>query len=71
MRLWHVLWAFLNGKALFIADEIMQIKLRSLTIWMVGERGVLDYSKHNLYSTNVGGLFTIEEHVYEAFFFSE
>lgn len=45
-----MLWAFLNGKALFIADEIMQIKLRSLTIRMVGERGVLYYSKHNLYS---------------------
>lgn len=41
---------FLTGKPFFIADEIMQIKLRSLTIWMVGERGVLDYSKHNLYS---------------------
>ena len=45
-----MLWAFLNGKAFFIADEFMQIKLRSLTIRMVGERGVLDYSKHNLYS---------------------
>lgn len=66
-----MLWAFLNGKALFIADEIMQIKQRSLTIRMVGERGVLYYSKHNLYSTNVEGLFTVEEHVYEAFFFSE
>lgn len=42
-----MLWAFLNGKALFIADEIMQIKLRSLTIGMVGERGVLYYSKLN------------------------
>lgn len=62
---------FLTGKPFFIADEFMQIKLRSLTIWVVGERGVLDYSKHNLYSTNVGGLFTIEEHAYEAFFFSE
>lgn len=66
-----MLWAFLNGKALFIADEFMQIKLRSLTIWMVGERGVLDYSKHNLYSTNIEGLFTIEKYTYEAFFFSE
>ena len=62
---------FLTGKPFFIADEFMQIKLRSLTIWMVGERGVLYYSKHNLYYTNVGGLFTIEEHAYEAFFFSE
>lgn len=62
---------FLTGKPFFIADEIMQIKLRSLTIRMVGERGVLYYSKHNLYSTNVEGLFTIEEHIYEAFFFSE
>lgn len=44
---------FLTGKPFFIADEFMQIKLRSLTIRMVGERGVLDYSKHNLYSTNV------------------
>lgn len=66
-----MLWAFLNGKALFIANELMQIKLRSLTIGMVGERGVLYYSKHNLYSTNVEGLFTIEKHIYEAFFFSE
>lgn len=62
---------FLTGKPFFIADEIMQIKLRSLTIRMVGERGVLYYSKNNLYSTNVEGLFTIEEHIYEAFFFSE
>ena len=41
---------FLTGKPFFIADEFMQIKLRSLTFGMVGERGVLYYSKHNLYS---------------------
>ena len=62
---------FLTGKPFFIADEFMQIKLRSLTIRMVGERGVLDYSKHNPNSTRLRGLFTVKKHFYEAFFFSK